>query len=335
VSTLVTGGTGFVGINIVRDLAANGHHVVSVDVGPPDALAERYLAPWADRVTWVTGDACDPAVLDGVAAAHDLDLVVHAAAYTPYEDQERTHFRHTMDNNVTMMLNVLDLVARVAPRRTLLVSTIGVYTAEYFTEPTEHVLVREDQPVAPDHVYGISKIASEALLRRHGHVFGHDVVAVRLAQNWGPMERVTPYHARMSIPYVWARDAARGTPIEASPFGAGIANGRRLNQDHPYVLDTAAAIRLLLEAETLRHDLYNVSAGGPVFVDDMLAAMDVAEPAATYAAPIGHDSAATSPGVAFDTTRLVADAGFAPAFDLAAALAHTIAWRREVGFLGD
>ncbi len=37
-ATLVTGGTGFVGANIVRDLARNGHQVVSFDINGPDQL---------------------------------------------------------------------------------------------------------------------------------------------------------------------------------------------------------------------------------------------------------------------------------------------------------
>ena len=41
--TLVTGGTGFVGANIVKDLADNGHHVVSFDINGPDKLLEDFV----------------------------------------------------------------------------------------------------------------------------------------------------------------------------------------------------------------------------------------------------------------------------------------------------
>lgn len=334
-AVLVSGATGFVGINVVRDLAEHGHDVVAVDVTAPDALAEAFVAPWSERVSWVTGDLVDPAPLRAIGAAHDVDLIVNAAAYTPYDDQERTHFRHTFDNNLTSHLNLLDFAAEQGVRRFLFVSTMAVYTREYRLEFDDHVTLREDQPLDPEHVYGISKVASEALLRRHGAFFGIETASVRLAQNWGPMERVTPYHARMSIPYYWVRQAAAGAPIEASPLGAGITNGRCLNQDHPYVLDTAAAIRALLEAPRLSYDAYNVSAGGPVFVDDMVAAITRAQPDVAFAGPVAPDNASTRPGISLDTARLVADTGFAPRFDLASALAHCIAWRRESGFLGD
>src|SRR5581483_4253303 len=89
-ATLVTGGTGFIGVNVVRELAAHGHAVVSIDVGPPDALTHRFLEPWRERVTWVTGDVLDAALLERVAADHPIERIVHAAAYTPYGDQEQT-----------------------------------------------------------------------------------------------------------------------------------------------------------------------------------------------------------------------------------------------------
>ena len=60
-ATLVTGGAGFVGANIVKELAARGHDVISLDVMAPDSLTQHFLGALASRVTFLTGDILDTA----------------------------------------------------------------------------------------------------------------------------------------------------------------------------------------------------------------------------------------------------------------------------------
>ena len=58
-ATLVTGGTGFVGSNIVMTLAKKGHTVVCLDLATPSPLVKRYLDPWLSQITFVQGDILD------------------------------------------------------------------------------------------------------------------------------------------------------------------------------------------------------------------------------------------------------------------------------------
>ncbi|MBT98925.1 MAG: UDP-glucose 4-epimerase, partial [Dehalococcoidia bacterium] len=77
--TLVTGGTGFVGANIVKDLASNGHQVVSFDINGPDKLLQDFVGPAAANITFVQGDIVDADSVARLGQEHQIEKIVHAA----------------------------------------------------------------------------------------------------------------------------------------------------------------------------------------------------------------------------------------------------------------
>ena len=79
-ATLVTGGTGFIGSNIVIELAKHGEQVVSLDIIPPDDLLQKNLDPWTDKVSWIQGDILDKEILQKAAAPGNIEKIVHASS---------------------------------------------------------------------------------------------------------------------------------------------------------------------------------------------------------------------------------------------------------------
>ena len=75
--TLVTGGTGFVGANIVKDLVQNGHQVVSFDINGPDQLLQDFLGESSSSVIFVQG-------------GHRRPSISRAAGPRPSDRQDRT-----------------------------------------------------------------------------------------------------------------------------------------------------------------------------------------------------------------------------------------------------
>ena len=107
-ATLVTGGTGFVGANIVKDLADNCHQVVSFDINGPDALLQDVLGD--SPVTFVQGDIVDQASVARLGQEHQIDKIVHAAVYTVNREAlEIERSRDVIAINLEGTANLLEL----------------------------------------------------------------------------------------------------------------------------------------------------------------------------------------------------------------------------------
>jgi UDP-glucose 4-epimerase len=334
-AVLVTGGAGFTGSNIVRELAEHGQEVISLDIIPPDGMVKRYTEPWADRITWLSGDIADRSGLEAASAYFDIRRIVHCATYTAYGDTEGKNGRRLCDINLTGTLNMLDLARRMEVDQFIYISTAGVYV----TGPVQGPL-NEDVPLKLEEFatgsygfYAITKLTSELLTRRYGHLYGFETASVRMGQNWGPVERVTPYHRRVSLPNQWVGKALRGEPIEVAPAGTGNTEGRTFGVDHPYVKDTAAAIRTMLDAPALKYPLYNISTGRPVTMLGMVDAIREAYPQVRFVEPVPTEDPTEDHPRVLDTTRMREDLGFEPRYDLVSGLRDFIQWRRDFGFL--
>jgi nucleoside-diphosphate-sugar epimerase len=186
---LVTGGAGFLGINLVRYLLDRGHEVVSLDTAPFDY-------PERDRITEVQGDIRDRAAVD--RAMQGCDLVVHGAAalplYTPAEI-----FSTDIDGTRT----VLESARAHGIARVVHVSSTAVYGI-----PDHHPLV-EDDPLQGVGPYGEAKVKAEevcASFRERGMT----VPIIRPKSFIGP-ERLGVF----ALFYDWAKDG-HGFPMIGS-----------------------------------------------------------------------------------------------------------------------
>jgi nucleoside-diphosphate-sugar epimerase len=139
---LVTGGAGFLGINLIRYLLSRGYAVRSLDIAP-------FTYPERDRVDVIQGDIRDAATVDRATAG--MDLVFHCAAALP-----RSSARDIGSSIVDGTRNVLAAALRHGVSRVVYISSTAVYGI-----PDHHPLREGDrlEGVGP---YGIAKIAAEA-----------------------------------------------------------------------------------------------------------------------------------------------------------------------------
>ncbi|MDQ3856407.1 MAG: NAD(P)-dependent oxidoreductase [Chloroflexota bacterium] len=223
---LVTGGAGFLGINLIRYLHARGYELVSID------LIEFDYPDMRDQITAVQGDIRDRKALD--RAMEGVDYVVHTAAALPlYKPLDI----YTTDVEGTR--NVMDSALKHGVKRVVHISSTAVYGI-----PDHHPLYESDrlEGVGP---YGQAKIQAEMICLEY-RAKGLVVPIIRPKSFVGP-ERLGVF----ALLYDWALDG-KNFPM----IGSGRNRYQLLD-----VEDLCEAIRLCLELPEERvNDTFNIGA---------------------------------------------------------------------------
>lgn len=222
---LITGGAGFLGINLARHLLKRGHQVTSLDL-----LDFDY--PERPRISEVKGDIRRRADVD--RAMQGVDIVVHTAAALPLYSAEDIH-----STDIEGTRTVLESARAAKVQRFIHISSTAVYGI-----PDHHPLLEDDKldGVGP---YGIAKIAAEELCveARRG---GMCVPIIRPKSFVGP-ERLGVF----ALFYDWAREG-KGFPM----LGSGKNRYQLLD-----VEDLCDAIYLCATVDAAKaNDTFNIGA---------------------------------------------------------------------------
>ena len=179
-SWLITGGAGFLGINLVRLLLARGERVTTLDL-----LDFDY--PERERVRHVRGDIRERAAVDAVM--RDVDVVVHSAAALPLYSRA-----DIFSTEVAGTRNVIAAARAAGVGRFIHISTTAVYGV-----PEHHPLSEDDELVGVG-PYGAAKIQAEQLCHA-ARAAGMCLTVLRPKSFIGP-ERLGVF----ALLYDWARD---------------------------------------------------------------------------------------------------------------------------------
>ena len=317
-TTLVTGGTGFVASNIVRMLAKQGEHVIAFDIAPPGDLLLTYIKPWASRVTFIQGDILNQSDLERTRE-HGITKIVHAAVFTgilPHIESGRS--KDIVDINMMGTTNVLELASLLSVERFIYVSSGSVYGDDH-TDP----VVTEASIPRPHTLYAVTKHASELVTRRYGELHNFPTVSLRLGSPFGPMEQVTGHRANQSLLKEWTGNIVRGLPVKVGD--------QSVERAFTYVLDIAGGICAVVNAPSLSYDLYNVSTGDKTSLMQIIEVLRELHPDLQVldrvdVGPPPHG------GKFMKSERLLTELEFCPQYNLRSALKEYLVWRRTNNF---
>jgi len=244
---LVTGGAGFIGRWVVRELLARGHEVVAYDNLSSGSL--RNIAEFRGnrRFRFVRGDLLDERRLR--AAFRGVDACVHLAAQINVQrsiDGPEETFRINVDGT----FNVLEECRR-RDARLELVGTCLVY------DTSDGRPIGEDHPLKPASPYAASKLVGEELALSYYRAYGLPVVVTRPFNTYGPFQRSDSEGGVVSI---FIERKLRGKPLLI--YGDG-----KQTRDFLYVEDCADFIVRSLMSRRAVGEVINAGTGRDVEIN--------------------------------------------------------------------
>ncbi|MFI5707794.1 dTDP-glucose 4,6-dehydratase [Kribbella sp. NPDC051620] len=306
---LVTGGAGFIGSNFVLDsLRRFPDLAITVLDLLTYAGSQRNLDQVSDRITFVHGDICDAALVDGLV--RDTDVLVHFAAES-HVDNSLNDPSPFIRTNILGTFTLLEAVRR-HDKRMHHISTDEVFgdlpldSVEQFTEQTAY------DPSSP---YSASKASSDMLVRAWVRSYGVAATLSNCANNYGPYQHVEKLIPRQ-ITNVLLGDRPK-------LYGAG-DNVR----EWTHVDDHNDAVHRII-ANGRIGETYLIGSGdersNKQIIEQILLLMD--QPADAYdhvPDRPGHDLRYSN-----NTTKLRTELSWLPTYDFTTGLTATIAWYRE------
>ena len=255
-SYLVTGGCGFIGVNLIPRLIEQGGHVRVLDnlsLGKREDV-ERF------GVDLHVGDIRDQAAV--ARACKNIDAIVHLAAHTRVVES-LSDPQLNFEINAIGTLNVLQACRAAGIPKMIFASTGGAILGEQEPPVHEGMVPR---PISP---YGASKLAGEAYCSAYTGAYGLKTVALRFSNVYGPHS----YH-KGSVVAQFFRNLLRGEPIVI--YG----NGEQ-TRDFLYVADLVEAILLADKIEPAG-EVFQIASGRETSVRSLVGAMKAMLPDRTF-----------------------------------------------------
>ncbi len=240
---LVTGGAGFIGSNIVKELLQRGYEVRVLD-NFSTGKRENIL-PYQDNplLKIIEGDLRSFHVVRN--AVKGVDYVLHQGAL-PSVPRSVNDPITTNDVNILGTLNVLEAAREFSVKRVVFASSSSVYGN------TEQFPKTEDMAVAPMSPYAVSKYAAERYCQIYYQLYGLETVCLRYFNVFGPNQDPTSQYSAVIPKFIRAIYESRQPVI----YGDGSQS-----RDFTFVSNNVEANLLACTADGIAGEVFNIACG--------------------------------------------------------------------------
>jgi dTDP-glucose 4,6-dehydratase len=328
---LVTGGAGFIGSAVVREIINNSEHsVLNLDcltyAGNLENLRE---VSDSDRYSFSETDICDLEAVKAAFKSFQPDAIMHLAAESHVDrsiDNPGAFIQTNVIGTYNMLATALDYYAALAGDQKDNFRFHHISTDEVFGSLGSEGLFNENTPYAPNSPYSASKASSDHLVRAWFTTFGLPTLITNCANNYGP------YHFPEKLVPLMILNAIEGKPLPV--YG----NGQQI-RDWLYVEDHARAL-LTVVLDGVPGETYNIGGHNEIKnlevvqticrildtkVDAKPTSINRFEDLITYVTDRpGHDVR-----YAIDASKIKSELGWAPSESFATGIEKTIDWYLE------
>lgn len=239
-SILITGGAGFLGQHLVRHLLTTEPAAIVV----VDRDIECDLEDFDGHLTPISGDVLDLPFLIGTVEHYRVTNIVHLAYVL--ERGERS-VQSQIETNVMGTTNIFEAARIGGISRVVYMSSAYVYPHRRTLDGRRY---SEDDPPAPDGVYGACKVFNEHIAGQYAELYGLDAIGLRFTAVFGPGRGERPGIAPDDL-NVLPELASRGHPVVMPPDDQLC--------DWMYIADAVEVMRLALRARRPDYRVFNAA----------------------------------------------------------------------------
>ena len=266
---LITGGAGFLGLNIALEFLSKGDNVVIVDDLKNSYVThiDNLIKHFPNQASFYKGDVCDRSFLDNVFKAHSFDTVLHLAAYKNVGESKLKPSMYYL-NNVSSLRNVLKCIDKYGTKLFAFPSTAVVYGN------TNVIPTSESEKLDPLSPYAETKVEGEKIIANWHKESNVPTVVFRFAN---PIGANTKYmfgdHSKKGygnlIPYI-IKNTLDGTPMTFRGDDHPTPDGTAI-RDYIYISDLANVVySVLTNKNDKSYETINVGSGKGYSVLDIV-----------------------------------------------------------------